>query len=214
MSRDSELSKPEIHWVLSGERTHPIRVAVAFALTDNTAACFAFTETGEGIVDLVGVQASPASSFDEASSAAQAFAKVIAYSPRRTSGMRTSDVRVLSHGPLLSRVHKALVNDNGVITARSWFGDGVRVINDRQTRGESRLRLARFVIAYQEVASTSTGSAQKAMAEREGVSVSAIRERLSRAKTAGLYATAGPGRLGQPTPEAHKIVDEAEGEHQ
>lgn len=77
-------------------------------------------------------------------------------------------------------------------------------------RRKSMLRLARFVVAYAAVARTASGSVQEAMAEQECVSVSAIRERLQRAKQAGLYATTGSGRLGQPTAKAYKIIDEAQ----
>lgn len=206
----SAYTMTEIRWVLSDERTGTVRTAVAFTHDGNTVACFAFAETGEGLVDLVGVQASPASEFRSAKDVAVGFAKVIANSPRRSAGMRTSDVRVLTHSALLSRVHRELRSDDGAIAPRSWFGAGIPVVNDRQTRGDSRLRLARFVVAYAAVARTASGSVQEAMADQEGVSVYAIRERLRRAREAGLYATTGSGRQGQPTPEAYRIIDEAQ----
>ena len=209
MSQKTVIS--DVDWVLTSDRTGPTRTAVAYNRTGGIVACFAFVETGEGVIDLVAVQASSATSQKAADATARQFAKKIANDPAPPRGMRAVDVRILSHGPLLSRVRRELRSHRQGLAARNWFGTESSVAAGKIRRSDAQVRLAEFAVAYEQLSAEVEGSVAAVFAERDGVSVSAIRERVQRAKDAGMYRTTGRGRRGEATEKAHQIVQEQKG---
>lgn len=166
-----------------------------------TAYVFASTEAGP--VDLVG--------FHIVNTAGWAFGE------DRVAEIADSEIN-LSRRPelgLTSRYVRTAANQNGLLSAArrllrdrhaDWALPGAEVRRPVRDDGQGDMFFAELAVEYAGVVAEVPRGARKVLAGRRGVTDSTLKNWLTKAKDRGFWRAAGPGRVGDATPEAFEMV--------
>lgn len=126
------------------------------------------------------------------------------------SGLTSRRIRTAaSYSGLIDRARRELGTLMGGSDAlRDVYGVG-RVAGRTRTDAPARPELARFVLEYDELRRSGVETPRQVLAGRHQISEAAVKDRLGRARRAGLYATTGRGgKAGNPTPLAYELAKE------
>lgn len=204
-----ELFGPFTGWSFSrGYPDHPRQQsAVAWHHDERTGVmvAFVFAMTTAGVTDLVKVSIEFVEDRDAAKRiASEMSTRSAQFHPLPDKGLTSREIRsATAHKGLLAEARRRLTEGDGVVIQMPMRGQFQRGDTHREEF------YARLAVQYGELLRSPEGGARRRLGELHGVSDSTVKNWITEAKRLGMWATAGSGRAGGPTPRAIELAQEA-----
>jgi len=180
---------------------------IGYRVDDGWLVAYSFARTSAGVLDLVGFLIEWVATTE----AGRLRVVGIALRPTPSPAPRGATSRQIRQAANYSG-HLARARDE--LHALISKPETIRGLGEQVVRRPGRIDgpehqdLVELVMQYQALLSAGVPAARKALADQRSQSEGAIKEWLRRARDAGLWATSGPGKPGNPTPLAYELARE------